>query len=67
MSACTGVVDFLPYVYHQYPEYLCHQGKKRNLEAVCREAMKQIEEKQYVRTLEEDGMTEIIRYGITCY
>ncbi len=29
--------------------------------------MKQIEEKQYVRTLEEDGMTEIIRYGITCY
>lgn len=42
-------------------------AEKGNLEAGCREAMKQIEEKQYVRTLLEDGMTEIIRYGIACY
>ena len=43
------------------------RAEKGNLEAGCWEAVKQIEEKQYVRTTEEDGMTEIIRYGVACY
>lgn len=43
------------------------RAEKGNLEAGFREAVKQIEEKQYVRTTEEDSMTEIIRYGIACY
>ena len=38
-----------------------------DLEAGCREALGQIEEKGYVSRLEEDGMERIIKYGIACY
>ncbi len=33
----------------------------------CIEALEQIEEKQYVGRLKEDGMRTIIKYGIACY
>lgn len=38
-----------------------------NLEAGCREALKQIEEAGYEERLREDGMTTIIKYGIACW
>lgn len=38
-----------------------------DLEAGCREALKQIEDTGYVDRLREDGMTTIIRYGIACW
>ena len=37
-----------------------------NLEAGCREALRQIEENQYVHQLHQDGMCRIIRCGIAC-
>ncbi len=33
----------------------------------CKAALKQIQEKKYETKLEEDGMKEIIKYGIACY
>ncbi len=38
-----------------------------NLEAGCREALKQIEEKDYEARLAEDGMETIRKYGIACW
>lgn len=38
-----------------------------NLEAGCREALKQIEEKDYEAGLAEDGMETIRKYGIACW
>lgn len=38
-----------------------------NLEAGCREAMKQIEEKGYETRLRQDGMGAIMKYGIACW
>lgn len=36
------------------------------LEARCREALKQIEEKKYDAYLQEEGMQTILKYGIAC-
>lgn len=38
-----------------------------NLEAGCREALEQIEKKQYAEILREEGMEEILCYGIACF
>ena len=38
-----------------------------DLEKGCREALEQIEAKDYTARLEEDGMKQIIRYGIAFY
>lgn len=38
-----------------------------NMEKACAEAMKQIEEKDYVARLRQDGMQNFIKYGIACY
>ena len=38
-----------------------------NLEAACQDALRQIEEKSYEARLKEDGMRNIIKYGIACY
>ena len=38
-----------------------------NLEAACRMALQQIEDKKYEAKLREDGMRNIIKYGIACY
>lgn len=35
-----------------------------NLEAACREALRQIEEKKYAEGLKRRGMKKIIKYGI---
>ncbi len=37
-----------------------------NLEAACKEALAQIEEKDYAARLVNDGMTSILKYGIAC-
>lgn len=37
-----------------------------NLEAVCKEALTPIDEKDYAARLVNDGMTSILKYGITC-
>lgn len=37
------------------------------LETECREALKQIEEKQYVRKIERSGFRKVVRYGIAFY
>ena len=38
-----------------------------NLEAACQKALQQIEDKKYEARLKEDGMRNIIKYGIACY
>lgn len=38
-----------------------------DMDAGCREALKQIDERRYTELLEEDGMTKILKYGIACY
>lgn len=38
-----------------------------NLEASCKEALEQIEEKKYEVKLRDDGMRKILKYGIACY
>ena len=38
-----------------------------NLEAACLDALRQIEDKRYEARLKEDGMRNIIKYGIACY
>ena len=38
-----------------------------DLEAGCREALRQITEKRYESRLRQDGMETIIHYGIACY
>lgn len=37
-----------------------------NLDLACKNALKQIEEKQYDTKLKEDGMQSILKYGIAC-
>ena len=37
------------------------------LEAACQEALSQIEDRKYEARLKEDGMKNIIKYGIACY
>lgn len=41
-----------------------HDG---NMEAACREALKQIEYTKYEDDLEDDGVENILKYGIACY
>ena len=38
-----------------------------NLDAACEKALQQIEEKDYVAKLKQDGMKNFIRYGIACF
>ena len=38
-----------------------------DMDAACRTALAQIEEKQYTAKLKEDGMRMIIKYGIACF
>lgn len=38
-----------------------------DLETSCKEALKQIEEKKYEAKLWDDGMRNILKYGIACY
>lgn len=38
-----------------------------HFDTACKAALKQIQEKKYETKLEEDGMKEIIKYGIACY
>ena len=38
-----------------------------NLDAACKKALAQIEEKMYEARLQEDGMRTILKYGISCY
>ena len=38
-----------------------------DMDAACQRALAQIEEKQHVSLLKEDGMRNIIKYGIACY
>ena len=38
-----------------------------NMDVACQKALAQIEEKQYAALLKEDGMRNIIKYGIACY
>lgn len=41
-----------------------HDG---NLEAGCKEALRQIEDIRYEEELLDDGMERILKYGIVCY
>lgn len=41
-------------------------SEEPNLEAACRHALKQIEEKHYADRLTDEGMTTILKYGIAC-
>lgn len=41
-----------------------HDG---NLDAACRDALRQIEHTGYEEELEEDGVENILKYGIACY
>ena len=38
-----------------------------DLDAACEKALQQIEEKDYVAKLKQDGMKNFIRYGIACF
>ena len=38
-----------------------------NLEAGCKKALEQIEDKKYEVKLRDDGMRKILKYGIACY
>ena len=38
-----------------------------DLETSCKEALKQIEEKKYEAKLWDDGIRNILKYGIACY
>lgn len=42
-------------------------SESRNLEAACRRALKQIEEKGYAEQLLDEDMTTILKYGIACH
>ena len=38
-----------------------------NMDAACETALQQIEDRDYVAKLKDDGMRNIIKYGIACY
>ncbi len=42
-------------------------AENRQLDAECREALRQIDEKAYVSELESDGYHTIYKYGIACF
>ena len=50
----TGVVVEMKYV------------EDGDLERACTEALQQIEEKDYMARLKQDGMRQFIKYGIAC-
>ena len=37
------------------------------MDAACSKALEQIEEKEYVAKLKQDGMRNFIKYGIACF
>ena len=37
------------------------------MDTACEQALQQIEDKNYTARLKEDGMQNIIKYGIACY
>lgn len=51
----TGIVIELKY------------AENGDMDTACTEALKQIEEKDYVTKLKQDGMRNFIKYGIACY
>ena len=51
----TGIVIELKY------------AENGNMDKACLDAIKQIEEKDYVGRLKQDGMRNVISYGIACY
>ena len=51
----TGIVIELKY------------AENGDMDAACEEALSQIEEKNYVAKLKQDGMRNFIRYGIACF
>ena len=51
----TGIVIELKY------------AEKGDMDAACEEALQQVEDRDYVAKLKEDGMRNIIKYGIACY
>lgn len=38
-----------------------------DMDAACREALQQIEDREYIARLKQDGMRNFIKYGIACY
>ena len=46
--------------------YDCND-KCGNLDAACERALKQAEERKYDEELRENGVNEILKYGIACY
>lgn len=38
-----------------------------NMDAACKQALKQIEDKDYIAKLKQDGMRNFIKYGVVCY
>ena len=42
-------------------------SESRNMEAACQKALRQIEDKNYARQLEDDGINTILKYGIACH
>ncbi|MDE8682252.1 PD-(D/E)XK nuclease domain-containing protein, partial [Blautia schinkii] len=38
-----------------------------NMDTACEEALKQIEDRDYTARLRDDGIRNIIKYGIACY
>lgn len=37
------------------------------MDAACEKALQQIEEKDYIARLKQDGMQDFIKYGIACF
>lgn len=38
-----------------------------DMETACKKALEQIDEKDYVAKLKQDGMRRFLKYGIACY
>ena len=51
----TGIVIELKY------------AENGNMDTACEEALKQIEDRDYTARLRDDGMRNIVKYGIACY
>lgn len=43
------------------------QNRDGNMDAACEKALQQIEDRDYAAKLKDDGMRNIIKYGIACY
>ncbi len=42
-------------------------GEDEKMEQGCKQALKQIEDRNYVQYLLDEGMTTILKYGVACY